>query len=334
MGAITTSSEDSKHSSSGPNRHRATTVSDSHNSAVGPQESMSLSRHGTLLSPSACATPLKRTVELKSLLGNANSRLPPGAFLSKQPYGQEPTAFEQAKPRARVEIDIMLQSNTCVEGGIFKGFIKLRIRPRMSKEPAVFISDGKLRIIGFETVAGDPHEFFQHATALSSIVTSPPRIYDSSPDSEGFHTAQEGVHRLDFEMQLPMGADRRPKGPFYGPSGVAVRYIALVSVKVKDEFNKRSIAHFYRDCQIWPRLNPSLILAPAEQPIQVTTSKSLFMGGNGEVQLTAALHRSTFVAGSTVIVNLSVKNDTKKTSQELHFDSVSVPGHLQAETLS
>jgi hypothetical protein len=227
-----------------------------------------------------------------------------------------------------------MHSNICVEGGIFKGFIKLRIRPRTTKESAVSISDGKLRIIGFETVAGDHHEFFQHSVALSAVVTSPSRIYDSPPDSEGFCTAQEGVHKLEFEMQVPMGAVRCPKGPFHGPSGVSVRYIALVcvvclfsksiasdpdqsSIKIKDEFNKRSIAHFYRDCEIWPRLNPSLILAPAEQPIQATTSKGLFMGGSGEVQLTAALHRPTFIAGSKVIVNLSVKNDTKKLIKSL-----------------
>ncbi|KAJ7361576.1 hypothetical protein DFH08DRAFT_684760, partial [Mycena albidolilacea] len=273
-----------------------------------------LTRHGTLLTSGA--TPLKRTVELKSLLGNANSRLPPGALVSQPPHGQA-TSLEQAKPRARVEIDIMLDSNICVEGGIFKGFIKLRVRPRTTKESAVSISDGKLRIIGFETVAGDHHEFFQHSVALSAVVTSPSRIYDSPPDSEGFCTAQEGVHKLEFEMQVPMGAIRCPKGPFHGPSGVSVRYIALVSIKIKDEFNKRSIAHFYRDCEIWPRLNPSLILAPAEQPIQATTSKGLFMGGNGEVKLTAALHRSTFIAGSKAIVNLSVKNDTKKLIKSL-----------------
>ncbi|KAF8216053.1 hypothetical protein K438DRAFT_1799990 [Mycena galopus ATCC 62051] len=279
------------------------------------QENVFLSRHGTLLTPGA--TPLKRTVELKSLLGNANSRLPPGALVSQQPRGQEPTSLEQAKLRARVEIDIMLHSNTCVEGGLFKGFIKLRIRPRMAKEPAVSVSDGKLRIIGFETVAGDHHEFFQHSAALSEVVSVLPRFYDSPPDSEGFYTAQEGLHKLVFEMQVPMGAVRRPKGPFHGSSGVAVRYIALASVKVKDEFNKRSIAHFYRDCQLWPRLNPSVILAPAQQPIQATISKGLSMGGNGEVHLTAALHRSTFIAGSTVNVNLSVKNETRKLIKSL-----------------
>jgi hypothetical protein len=89
------------------------------------------------------------------------------------------------------------------------------------------------------------------------------------------------------------------------------------SIKVKDEFGKRSIAHFYRDCTVWPRLNPSMILAPSEQSIRATTTKRLFMGGTGEAKLTAALFRPYFIAGTQVSVNVSVQNDTKKVFKSL-----------------
>ncbi|KAJ7751331.1 hypothetical protein DFH07DRAFT_1033153, partial [Mycena maculata] len=238
----------------------------------------SLTRHGTLLSSGA--TPARRATELKSLLGNANSRLRPGALTSQLPE-REPTVLEQAKPRARVEVDIVLHSNVCVEGGILKGLVKLRIRPRLSKESAVSISDGKLRIIGFEAIEDDHHEFFQHSAALSSIILSPLNIYKSSPpDPEGFSVAREGVHQLQFVLPLPLHGASRPKGP-----------------------PPRSI---------W-----SFILAPAEQSIRATTSKSLFTGGLGKrvmgsLTLTAALHRRWFVAGTPISVNVSVQNDTKK----------------------
>ncbi|KAJ6604811.1 hypothetical protein DFH09DRAFT_1300967 [Mycena vulgaris] len=211
-----------------------------------------------------------------------------------------------------IEIDIVLNSDICVEGGIIKGFIKLRIRPRLAKESAVSISDGKLRVIGFESTEGDHHEFFQYSAPLSAVAASPPAIFQGCCDSEGFWTAREGVHELEFEMHLPLNGVSRPKGPFHGQPGVAVRYIALASIKVKDKFNKRSIAHFYRDCTVWPRLDPSVILAPGEQPIRATTVKQLFMGGNGKVKLTVALHRPYFIAGTQVPVYVSVQNTTKK----------------------
>ncbi|KAJ7161416.1 hypothetical protein C8R43DRAFT_880838, partial [Mycena crocata] len=279
-------------------------------------EETCLGRHGTLLSSGA--TTIRRAAELKLLLGNANSRLRSGTLLSQPSQGREPTSFEQAKPRARVEIDIALYSNICVEGENVKGLVKIRIRPRLAKEAAVSISDGKLRLVGFESTDGNHHEFFQHSAVLSTVVKSSlQKVYNSPPDSEGFCVAREGVHKLEFDMHLPIRGSSRPKGPFYGESGFVVRYIALVSIQVKDESGKRSIAHFYRDCEVWPRLNPSVILAPAHQPLRASTSKSLFMGGNGEVRLTAFLPRSYFVSGTQVSVHVIVQNETKKLIKSL-----------------
>ncbi|KAJ7103363.1 hypothetical protein B0H15DRAFT_208976 [Mycena belliarum] len=277
-------------------------------------DSASLARHGTLLSSGA--TTGRRAAELKALLGNSNSRLRTGSLGSSKTRSGRGTTFEQAKPRARVEIDIALHSNVCVEGGIIKGLIKLRIRPRLAKEASVSISDGKLRILGFESIEGDHHEFYQYSTPWSAVVTSPPTIFQGCCDSEGFWTAREGIHNLGFELHLPLNGITHPKGPLYGHSGI--RYIALASVKVKDKTqSKRSIAHFYRDIVVWPRLNPSVVLAPAEQPIQATTNNRLFMGGDGKVYLTAALHRPYFIAGTQVPVHLSVQNDTKKLIKSL-----------------
>jgi Arrestin (or S-antigen), C-terminal domain len=95
------------------------------------------------------------------------------------------------------------------------------------------------------------------------------------------------------------------------------------SVKVKNsETGKRSIAHFYRDCEIWPRLDPSAVLAPAPRPLQCTTSKSLFMGGSGNVRLTALLSRLYWVAGQRCYVKMIVNNNTKRTIKSLTLNLV------------
>jgi hypothetical protein len=43
------------------------------------------------------------------------------------------------------------------------------------------------------------------------------------------------------------------------------------------------------------------------------------MGGNGKVKLTAMLHRLHWVAGQQCNINLTVKNDTKKTVKSVTF---------------
>lgn len=80
---------------------------------------------------------------------------------------------------------------------------------------------------------------------------------------------------------------------------------------------KRSIAHFYRDCEIWPLLDLATTLSPAPQYIQARASKKLFMGGDGSLSLTASIHRSCWVAGQLAHVQTRIVNETRKTVRSL-----------------
>ncbi len=81
---------------------------------------------------------------------------------------------------------------------------------------------------------------------------------------------------------------------------------------VDPDTGKRSIAHFYRDCEVWPRLDPSTTLGIAPQPLRSSSAKRLFLGGDGELRLTAELQRRTWVAGQRCHVRIQVENGTKK----------------------
>lgn len=74
----------------------------------------------------------------------------------------------------------------------------------------------------------------------------------------------------------------------------------------------RSIAHFYRHIEVFPYLNPAVLLAPALKPLRAEASKALFMGGSGQVKLSAEMHRSTWVAGQHCYVDIRVENETGK----------------------
>ncbi|KAF9041746.1 E set domain-containing protein [Hymenopellis radicata] len=280
----------------------------------------SLIRHGTLLTVGASS--VRNAAELKSILGNSSARLKAGAIVppsSTRTSQVDKTSLEQAKPRARVEVDIILDSKTCVEGGHLRGKVKIRIRKRALKESVVLMSGGKIRVIGFEYGRDDRHTFYQVSTLLSDVSDDHTVMYDSPPDTEGFYLAKEGSYVFPFTMELPLDGDSGvPKGVLHSHSVLTVRYIAMFSIKVKErETGKRSIAHFYRDCEIWPRLNPSVVLAPSPTPIRNTTSKGLFMGGNGQITLSASIHRLHWVAGQYCCVKAHVTNYTKKTIKSL-----------------
>ncbi|KAK1232430.1 hypothetical protein PQX77_004460 [Marasmius sp. AFHP31] len=283
-------------------------------------EKSSLARHGTLFSTGA--SPAKHAAELKVALGNANSRLKPGASVqvSSDPtldFTAERVSLEQARTRARVETDLVLERYTCVQGGYLNGVVKVRVRKRSKGEGRVLVAGGKIRVIGLESIQNDTHRhpFYLQSAALLDVAPLSMDLFDSQADAEGFSEAKEGVHAFPFSMFLPMqGEVGNSKGTVSVSCGALVRYIVLVSLKVKDrETSRRSIAHFYRECEVWPRLNPSSVLSPATEPNQDSVSKALFMGGSGKVTLTAATHRVIWIAGQKCPVKIKVINHSKKT---------------------
>jgi hypothetical protein len=135
-------------------------------------------------------------------------------------------------------------------------------------------------------------------------------IYSSPADEDGYFPAKEGEHSIPFSLEIPIG--KGAKGSYRGKHAI-IRYIAIASVKLKsgDDAN-RSIAHFYRHVDLYPYLNPAVVLSSAAKPITATVAKGLFMGGPGKVQLTATLHRGTWVAGQKVYVRIGIKNESSK----------------------
>ncbi|KAJ8295547.1 Merlin [Rhodotorula toruloides] len=227
-----------------------------------------------------------------------------------------PAALEGAKGpnRARVDLDLVLETPLIVEGGHLKGRLDVRIRQPRGREEAVWISKPKIRILGFEELSsGDGrYVFFHHAATVDSPSAShsPLPCFDSDSDEEDFHRARVGQHNVPVEMLVPIG--RGAKGPWKGKQGV-VRYIAIASIKLKSKNGSdRSIAHFYRHVDVFPYFNPALVLAPAVAPLSEEASKAMFMGGNGRVSLRATMHRGIWVAGQRCYVNVRVENESSK----------------------
>lgn len=196
-------------------------------------------RSDTLLSFGRSQT--RSAAELQALMGNSNSRLKAGATvhvtsINRNAQGSGDTeavalALEQAKRRSRVEVDIVLESDTFVQGGFMKGHVKVRVCKRSRKEDPVCLADPKVRVVGFEGIPGEGtrHTFYQCASPLSSITDSVDRLFDTSVDDDGFARAIEGVHTLPFAMRLPTDSKYgAAKGVLNLHSGAIVQYIAMV----------------------------------------------------------------------------------------------------------
>jgi hypothetical protein len=116
-------------------------------------------------------------------------------------------------------------------------------------------------------------------------------------------------------MQLPSG--NGAKGSLKCKQGI-VKYIVIGSIKLKSHLGTdRSIAHFYRHIDVYPYLEPSLILVPSAKPISVENAKAIFMGNQGKVKLEARLHRQTWIAGQRCYVDVRIHNQSSKKVKSL-----------------
>lgn len=201
---------------------------------------MSLPRDATILNFGQSHA--RSAAELKCLLGNSNARLKPGAAvpptvaqkaLDKKSRKEQAVVLEQARGKARVEVDIVLQSNVCVQGGFINGHVKVKVCKLNKKDAPVLLAEGKVRIVGFETLPNNDerHAFYQFASPLSSISGDYHCLFDDEPGEDGFAQAAQGTHILPFSMQLPIDSSfGTAKGVHTTTSGVSIRYIAMVYV--------------------------------------------------------------------------------------------------------
>jgi len=203
-----------------------------------PDDELALSRDDTLLDMDA--SPVRNAAELKSLLGNSSSRLKSGAAVlpppSLLPHKLTDTtnasvivALEQAKPRVRVEVDIILESDFCIQGNYLKGRVKVHVCKGSKTEPPVCLAKGRVRIIGYECINGDErHTFYQCTAPLSTAATSTEALYTSAADEEGYAEVKEGVHVFPFAVWLPLDDSCGiARGVGKIQSGATVRYIAM-----------------------------------------------------------------------------------------------------------
>lgn len=166
----------------------------------------------------------------------------------------------------------------------------------------------------------DRHTFYQHSASLHDITTNAHVLYTSSPDAEGFCRAREGEHVIPFAMKIPKHGGAKGALPSQGRNSASIRYIAMASIRIKDSrTSSRSIAHFYRNIELWPAFDPSRMLAATPSPLYATAAKTIWMGGPGKVKLTASLHRENWVAGQRCYFKVYVANDSSKKVKEINI---------------
>ena len=188
-------------------------------------------RRGTISNPVIASAATSK--ELKAILGNAHSRLKAGASMPSSLAGEttgvnERLLLEQTKSHALVEVDVALESNTCVQGGSLQGSVVVNILPH-PKGYLVQITETKLRVVGFEDVPSidERHIFYQESQPISSVSSSWNAPFDSEFDDDGFTRTKTGLHTIPFSLFPPAAGTCGDSKGIFDSSSASVRYIVM-----------------------------------------------------------------------------------------------------------
>lgn len=286
-----------------------------------------LARQGTLLTPHADSK--RASAELGIMLGNSHQKAKKGKLL---PQGELPIEEKMAKMdkvglevkkgnKARVEVDVILESDVLVEGSEIRGRLEILVK-KSKKGEKIWIGGGKIRICGYEEHSSTSiRNIFYHVPfVLPTFAPYEPvshPLFASPPNEEGFRLASEGNYSIPFRFRLPLHAGAKG-GWMTGTKAPGVKYVVVGSLKLHiPEAGKlgRSISHFYRPCVVFPFVEPTSVFVPAAAPKEVSTTKALGWSLNGEkglVKLSARVTRPIWIAGQNVWVEVVASNDSNK----------------------
>ena len=303
-----------------------------------------LARQGTLLHPLSSKD--RKSAELGVMLGNKRRKasgskvLPaPDAMIwqDEGPVNSNVRIEASKKRKARVEVDVVLERDSVVEGGEVRGRMEVRVNSGKKAE-GLRVGGGKIRVVGFEgqwhlvvrfetdcfaeISSSYRHIFYHHPHPLPQFSHPPqpdaPRttLFASQSDHEGYRLASEGSHSIPFRLRLPMNGGAKGSFGTANSKGPSIRYVVVGSVKLHlPSTGKRSIAHFYRSITVLPYLKASIVLAPSTEPVAARVESGLgwsLNGQKGKVDLRVALGRRTWVCGQKMWCEVEIYNDSSK----------------------
>lgn len=258
---------------------------------------------------------------------------PPAARATHQLPAKPATPTLPVERDARVGIDVRLAADHAVEGGCVHGIVRLRVPDHTSPASAMLLAQPRVRLIGYESLQGDEtrHIFYHHASVLDGDRSvdgpSEPYVlhgavdqeeslmlpcYASLPDADGYYLGKGGEFELPFTLSLPIGRGARGS---YKSAHAQVGYLVIASVRVKSFGEQHGgVAHCFSPIDLHPYNNPTAALASAARPILARNAPH---GSSEAIDLVAALHRQTWVAGQRVYLDISARNNSDTAVEHL-----------------
>ncbi|KAG0294482.1 hypothetical protein BGZ96_001077 [Linnemannia gamsii] len=228
--------------------------------------------------------------------------------LSSIPVNEEvpPMPGKMTSKTGKVRIQLTFDRPFFNAGGELSG----RLEIQCSSSRSVMLADMIVELLGYEALAKDhlaPKIFHKTVLRLQDIRHPSQAVQENiEPDAEGYWMARKGRTIFPFRLSIQ---DSLPNS--YDSKLGQVRYVVSAIALMKANQSKEVVNHT-RECFIYETWTTDDITQARRRSVKADTSKRLFMGGDGSLELYAELTRTMVSSGGIVYVNVGVKNLTKK----------------------
>ncbi|KAG0034487.1 hypothetical protein BGZ81_004519 [Podila clonocystis] len=228
--------------------------------------------------------------------------------LSSIPAKEEvpPMPGKVTSKTGKVRIQLTFDRPYFNAGGELSG----RLEIQCSSSRSVMLADMFIELLGYEALAKDhltPKIFHKTILRLQDIRHASQAVQENvEPDVEGYWLARKGRTIFPFRLNIQ---DSLPNS--YDSKLGQVRYVASAIACMKANQSKEVVNHT-REVFIYETWTTDDITQARRKSVKADTSKRLFMGGDGSLEMYAEMTRTMVSSGGIVYVNVGVKNLTKK----------------------
>ncbi|KAG0324072.1 hypothetical protein BGZ99_002230 [Dissophora globulifera] len=228
--------------------------------------------------------------------------------LSNIPPNEEvpPVPGKMTSKTGKVRIQLTFDKPFFNAGGELSG----RLEIQCSSSRSVMLADMVIELLGYEALTKDhlaPKVFHKTVLRLQDIRHPSQAVQENvDPDAEGYWVARNGRTIFPFRLNIQ---DTLPN--CYESKLGQVRYVVSAIALMKAHQHKEIVNHS-REVFIYETWTTDDIAQARKKSVKADTSKRLFMGGEGSLEMYAELTRAMVSSGGIVYVKIGVKNLTKK----------------------
>ncbi|KAG0030017.1 hypothetical protein BGZ82_007611 [Podila clonocystis] len=242
--------------------------------------------------------------------------------LSSIPAKEEvpPMPGKVTSKTGKVRIQLTFDRPYFNAGGELSG----RLEIQCSSSRSVKLADMFIELLGYEALAKDhltPKIFHKTILRLQDIRHASQAVQENvEPDVEGYWLARKGRTIFPFRLNIQ---DSLPNS--YDSKLGQVRYVASAIACMKANQSKEVVNHT-REVFIYETWTTDDITHARRKSVKADTSKRLFMGGDGSLEMYAEMTRTMVSSGGIVYVNVGVKNLTKKKDNVKNYSEIIYKG--------